>query len=321
MEVKLDEKDRKLLLALDFHARDSYAGLARRIGTSKQAVDYKLKRLEKLGVINGYYALVNTPNLGYSYCRLLVTLKGTTEETRKNIASFLRKENKVFWLLWMQGQYDMIIDIWAKSTDEFRIFIGECMSRFGKHVKNRSEHIVTDVIHFQNRYITNQAATEEFHLKQSEIQEIDEIDKKLLVFICEDARMPLVNLAEKLGASSVTIANRIRNLEKKGIIAGYRPNIDHNKLGYGYYKIFLNLSNPSAENLKAVKEYLKQQPLVLYIVEGIGFPGDIDFEMVAESPIQLDEFVRRLREAFPGIIADYMALLFTDTLKVKYLPF
>ena len=236
--------------------------------------------------------------------------------------SYLNKEERVFWWFRMQGQFDLLIDSWAKSIDEFRIFIEEYMSKYGKYVKRRSENIATNVIHFQNRYITNQVASEEFHLKQSgKILEIDEVDKKLLKLLCEDARMSLVHIAKKLEMSAVAVANRIRNLEQKKIITGYRPNIDHNKLGYGYYKIFLNLSNPSAENLRIVKSYLKQQPLVLYIIEGIGFPGDIDLEMAAKSPLQLDGFIKNLREAFPGIIADYMALLYTDLLKVRYMPF
>ena len=150
---------------------------------------------------------------------------------------------------------------------------------------------------------------------------IDDTDKKILRLLSEDARMPLVDLANKLGISAVAIAARIRKLEQKKVVGGYRPNIDHSRLGYGYYKIFLNLSVASAENLKAVKAYLSQQPLVLYLIEGVGFPADMDFEMVAQSPLELDDFMRKLRAAFPGIIADYSALLFTTTLKVRYLPF
>ncbi|MBI3037014.1 Lrp/AsnC family transcriptional regulator [Candidatus Woesearchaeota archaeon] len=320
--VKLGKLDRKLLLALDFHARDSLTKLAKEIGSSKQTVDYKLRRLERLGVINGYVALVNTPALGYFYCRLLVTLQGTTALVVKEITTYCKSDSRVFWLFEMQGSFDLLIDMWAKSVDEFRVFVEQFMSKFGKFVKRRSENIATTVIHFQNRYITGQVATEEFKLSQSLTPAIfDDLDKKLLHLLSDDARMSLVALSEKLGISAVAVAARIRKLEQKKIIGGYRPRIDHNKLGYGYYKIFLNLSVASAENLKAVKAYLAQQPLVLYVVEGIGFPADMDFEMAAQSPLELDSFMRNLKAAFPGIIADYMALLFTATLKVRYSPF
>lgn len=320
--VKLGKLDRKLLLALDFHARDSLTELAKRIGSSKQTVDYKLRRLERLGVINGHVALVNTAALGYFYCRLLVTLQGATASVVKEITTYCKSDSMVFWLLEMQGSFDLLIDMWAKSIDEFRVFVESFMSKFGSYVKRRSENIATTVIHFQNRYITGQVESEEFNLRQTAAAVvIDNTDKKLLRLLSEDARTPLVDLATKLGISAVAVAARIRKLEKKKIIGGYRPSIDYSKLGFGYYKIFLNVSVASAENLKAVKAYLSQQPLVLYIVEGIGFPADIDFEMAAQSPLELDDFMRKLRSAFPGIIADYNALLFTGTLKVRYLPF
>ena len=322
MMTNLDARDRKLLLAIDFHARDSYAHLAKAVGSSKQAVDYKLKRLQKLGVIKGYYALVDTTLLGYFYCRLLVTLQGASDEVINEITKELLKEKRVLWLLTTQGQYDLLIDLWTLGLDEFRVFAEDFMSRFGKYVKRKSENIITNTIHFQNRYLTRQSSTEEFRLKQSDKRvQIDDIDRKLLSELCKDARIHVVKLAKVVKLSSVAVARRIRNLEREGVIAGYRPNIDHNKLGFGYYKILLNLSIPSRENLHAVKEYIKHQPLSLYIVEGVGIPGDLDFEIVAQSPFQIDELIRKLRSTFPGLISDYAALLYTSVLKVSYLPF
>ncbi len=320
--TKLDKLDRKLLVSIDFHARDSYAKLAKRIGTSKQSVDYKLRRLEKAGIIKGYIALINTPALGYFYCRLLITLQGATAAVVKEITTYCERDSRVFWLFEMQGSFDLIIDFWAGSINEFRIFTEALMQNFGGYIKRRSENIVTDAIHFQNRYITDQKKSESFHLREAKTPiKIDDIDRKLLRLLSEKARLPLVDLAKALRISAAAIAARVKKLERKSVIAGYRPNLDHNKLGYGYYKIFLNLSFPSTDNLNAVKEYLSQQPCVLYVVEGIGLPADMDFELVSESPLQLDEFIRKLRATFPGIIADYNALLFTGILKVRYLPF
>lgn len=51
--------------------------------------------------------------------------------------------------------------------------------------------------------------------------ELDEIDKKLLTLLMDDARQPVVSLAKQVGIARTTAISRINNLEKRGVIAGY----------------------------------------------------------------------------------------------------
>ena len=73
----------------------------------------------------------------------------------------------------------------------------------------------------------------------------DELDLKILRIIAENARMPLIEIADKLKADDRTIAFRIKQLEKKKVIQGYRVNLNLAKLGYEYYKINFILDNYS----------------------------------------------------------------------------
>ena len=78
------------------------------------------------------------------------------------------------------------------------------------------------------------------------------------------------------------VAYRIKKLEDNKIIEGYRPIIDHNKIGYTYFKILINLNKVSKDNIRLLKNYIKNNPLVIYIVEGVGIPGDIDLELMVK---------------------------------------
>ena len=153
------------------------------------------------------------------------------------------------------------------------------------------------------------------------ITEIDDSDRKLLLLLSNDSRVSLVKLSQSLNLTPVAVGNRIRKLEEEGIIRGYRPNIEYETLGFGYYKIFLNLSSGSSGSLTSVREYLSGQPQVLYIIEGIGLPADLDFEVAIQSPLELGIFMRKLRTAFPGVIADYSAMMFGKQLKLQHVPF
>ncbi len=321
INMKLDMKDEKLLFELDFNARAPYSELAKKVGLSKQGTEYKVRNLLKKGVVKGFYPVINVPKLGYFYCRLPLTLQNVNRDKRQEIIKYLIDHPKVFWLFQMQGPWDIFLVIWAKSITEFKDFIEELMGRFGPHIKRKLESIGTDVIHLKHRYLLRTQKTPEIHIKETDERvEIDELDRRILTQLCADARMPLVELAKKIGASAKVIAYRIKRMEQQELILGYRPIINHPAIGYTYYKLFINLNNISKEELGKLKEYVKLNPLVIYLVEAIGFPADLDIEIMVQSNQQLFDFIEDLRFKFPTIIGDYQTVTFIDTLKVRYLP-
>ncbi|WP_343488085.1 Lrp/AsnC ligand binding domain-containing protein [Allomuricauda sp. d1] len=91
---------------------------------------------------------------------------------------------------------------------------------------------------------------------------IDGIDKKILRFLMEDARKPILEIARQIGISGAAIHQRLRKLEASGLISGSKFVINPKVLGYttmAYIGIFLDkaMSNP-----RAVKE-LEKIPEVL----------------------------------------------------------
>ena len=320
--VKLDLKDKKILFELDFNARMPYSLLAKNVGLSKQGAEYKVNNLIKKGVIEGFYPVINVPKLGYKYCRLLVTLQNMTKEKQQEIVDYLLKHHKVFWLFKMHGVYDFLIVIWVKELSEFREFKEEMESKFEGHIKRAVENIMTDVIHYQHRYLLGIKDTREIHLKEvSELIKLDELDKKIIDVLSENARLPLVEIAKKVHESAKVVGNRIKKLEQKKIIEGYRPIISHAKIGYTYYKLFIELNKKAKEELKKLKAYIKSSPLTLYLVEGVALPSDLEIEIIVKSNQQLFEFIEDLRFKFPTLIGEYQTVIFVETLKVKYLPF
>jgi len=66
---------------------------------------------------------------------------------------------------------------------------------------------------------------------------IDSIDERIVNELSKDSKMTLRRLAKKLGISAVTAMNRIKALEKEGIIRNYTIKVDYEKLGYGTHVI------------------------------------------------------------------------------------
>ena len=96
----------------------------------------------------------------------------------------------------------------------------------------------------------------------NDIVRIDGIDKKILRYLMEDARRPILEIARSIGISGAAVHQRLRKLERSGLISGSKFTINPKALGYrtlAYIGIFLEkaMSNP-----RAVKE-LERIPEVL----------------------------------------------------------
>jgi DNA-binding Lrp family transcriptional regulator len=322
MSINIDLKDKKILFELDFDARQGYSELGKKVGLSKQVVEYRINNLVKSGIIKEFYPVVNVPKLGYFYCRLSLTLQNIGPEELQKMREDLLANEKAFWIIEMQGNFDLFFATWCKSLTEFRKFADDFMIKYSRYVKVKTENIATDVIHYQHRYLLGKKDTMELHVAETDKRvEIDELDKKILRLLCENARISLVDIGQKLKEHPKTIAYRISRLEKIKLIEAYRISIDHTKLGYTYYKIFLNISNYHNEEIKRLKEFIKRNPATIYIVEGIGLHADLDFEMMIKDNKELFDFIKELRKEFPKIIENYNTVIFMETLKVRYLPF
>ena len=62
--------------------------------------------------------------------------------------------------------------------------------------------------------------------------ELNEVDKKILKALLEDARLSSRQIAKNVGVSTGTVLSRIKKMEEEGLIKGYSALLDHEKLGY-----------------------------------------------------------------------------------------
>jgi len=66
------------------------------------------------------------------------------------------------------------------------------------------------------------------------MREIDHINRKILQELSRDGRLANVELAERVGLSPSACLRRVQELERSGVIAGYRAVLDLDKRGIGF---------------------------------------------------------------------------------------
>jgi len=91
---------------------------------------------------------------------------------------------------------------------------------------------------------------------------IDGIDKKILRTLMEDARIPILEIARNVDISGAAIHQRLRKLEKSGIISGSKFVINPKMLGYETVAFIGVYLDKAIQNPEAIKQ-LKKVPAVL----------------------------------------------------------
>ncbi|WGK66148.1 Lrp/AsnC ligand binding domain-containing protein [Croceiramulus getboli] len=91
---------------------------------------------------------------------------------------------------------------------------------------------------------------------------IDGIDKIILRALMEDARTPILEIARQVGISGAAVHQRMRKLEKSGLIKGSKFVIDPKILGYRTMAFIGVYLDRAANNARAVRQ-LKDIPEVI----------------------------------------------------------
>jgi len=119
----------------------------------------------------------------------------------------------------------------------------------------------------------------------------DEIDRKILGLLQDDARISYAELGRRVGLTTPAVIERVRKLEDGGIITGYRAGIDTAKVGLPI-TAFIRMSITGVDYSHIIK-VAQGSKEVLECHRGTG--GDSFIMKVAVSSVEhLQEMIDRL---------------------------
>jgi Lrp/AsnC family transcriptional regulator, leucine-responsive regulatory protein len=319
--IKLDKKDRKLLYELDLNSRQSYHKLAKKIGLSKDSVIYRIKKLQAEGVIKQFHTIIDTGKLGYTSFRLYLDLVKTTPKDKDDIINYLKSKKCVTWMVSIDGSYDLGIWVLTKSVKEMNNFWKELHEKYNKFLGNVDMSVFTKVSYFPRSYLLEKKYNDkEFaFITEPEELKIDGVDFEILKLIAPNARIKITEIASKLDLTTKTIISRIKELERKNIIIGYRTLFDLEKLGYQYFKVHFVLQDYTKEQEREFRNYIKQHPNIIYDNEVLG-GSNIEIEIQVKDLVELRGIIGEIQTKFFKIIEDYKQMSFYEEHKFVFLP-
>ncbi|MBY6142218.1 Lrp/AsnC family transcriptional regulator [Leisingera daeponensis] len=129
----------------------------------------------------------------------------------------------------------------------------------------------------------------------------DQFDRKILQALAEDGRISNSQLAQKIGLSPSPCWQRVRRLEKEGVISGYRAILDQEKLGAPeVVMIEVVLDRHDDEILEAFGTTMERIPEVLEVHLTTG-EYDYLIKVAVNGTRGYEEFLRRKLYRVPGI--------------------
>ena len=114
------------------------------------------------------------------------------------------------------------------------------------------------------------------------VKDLDRIDRKILRLLQDDGRMSVTELADKVGLSVTPCSERVKRLERDGVISGYHARLNPQALGQSLL-VFVELK--LAAKSGAIFDEFRREVLKLpSVLECHLVSGDFDYLIKARIP-------------------------------------
>lgn len=149
---------------------------------------------------------------------------------------------------------------------------------------------------------------------------IDKIDRKIIQLLQHDGKMKIKEIANALKMTNTPIFDRIKRLEKNGVIAGYSTIVDKDKLGFQLVAFCeVSLESHQKEFLRQFVQDIKNLPEV---VECYHMAGTIDYmlKIFVQDMTHYQTFIADKLAALPNIGRVRSSFVMTEIKNHHVLP-
>lgn len=295
----MDKLGWKVLEILDWNGRMPMNKIAQRVGSNKDVVAYRMKRLEQEDVIVRYYPLLDMQKLGYHTSRLMFDLEELDSEKEREFIQFLDKDINAGLIFRMDYPYRYGIVLWTKSVYDIEQVIIKIKRKLGKALIRYTYSLFCTYKLYPKDYLFGKKLHERsITLAPRSAVKYDVHDYRILKELANNARLSTVQIAQNLGIPQTTVSRKIKQLEKSGIILGYRAEINFIKLGFMNY--FFEIYLDDNHNLSQIESWANTKRNVMWLQKIIG-TCDIEVEVEVKDRVELEALLNELRSKFKNI--------------------
>jgi Lrp/AsnC family transcriptional regulator, leucine-responsive regulatory protein len=120
---------------------------------------------------------------------------------------------------------------------------------------------------------------------------LDETDLRLIRMLLRDGRTPYKSLASEVGLTAPACADRVRRLKKRGVITGYRAEVDWACLGFPVSAI-IRIAAPAEQGPSLLKKF-RETPNVVEVMRVTGSDSYI-LHVLTRSSMDLEAVIDKI---------------------------
>ncbi len=134
--IQLDEIEKKILKKLANNSRTPIIEIAKAVKTSSKNVAYRIEKLRKQEIIEGYSLCIDYEKVGFERYKLFIKTKNMTEQKEKFFIQYSRMHPYILYYSKSIGENDVEIELIVKNSVHLREIIAQIRNKFSDVIKS-----------------------------------------------------------------------------------------------------------------------------------------------------------------------------------------
>jgi len=157
-------------------------------------------------------------------------------------------------------------------------------------------------------------------MQRDSVYTLDKLDRRILDLLQQNGRMSMTELADTVGLTVTPCIERVRRLERDGVITGYHARINPSALDAGLL-VFVEISM-SSKSERTFEEFRREVLCVPQVLECHLVSGDFDY-MVKARIKEISQYRNLLGDILlrlPGVTQTKSCVVMEEVKETQFIP-
>ncbi|MCK5233601.1 MAG: Lrp/AsnC family transcriptional regulator [Candidatus Aenigmarchaeota archaeon] len=320
----LSIKDRKILKELFDDGRLPFSVIAKRVGLSKEVVNYRVKKLIEKRILIRFNTVIDVSKLGWQIYFINIRLRNIDDVVEEEIIKLMANHPNIAQVLKCIGTYDLVLKVFVKDYIEANNLMKSIEVKFKTHIAEYAIDFVEQEVTIPLPFLYEPFKIKEYQSipkKDTNKVSVSSIDLQILKTVSHDARMPVADIAKKTGISRELARHHLKKLEKNNVIIKYRPSAwsGTKSIGYSWYLVMLKLNELNKTTEKKLQSYILNNLNMTYYYKCMG-THDIMFEIRPKTSDELNNVIMKMRSILKTGLKSHKLTIILKEYKYTYFP-
>lgn len=294
---RLTALEREIITVAQLRAGANVTTLAKLCKRPAHQVRYVLTKLSDEGIIRPLVSL-NLHALGWVYASVHFTSLSSRLLNPQEVIRKLKNTRQITYVSCFSTEPQYEVSFAVDSIHSVQPYIeelSETLSIAEKTIAIRLESVLSGRKYLSKNQHPGMPLVSR---KTEDIFQIDSVDRKLLHLLVTEPRLSIRRLAGLAGLPETSARLRIRKLEEKKIISGFRYHFQNDRFSVLDFKILIYTTMSSRKFRKEFESFVDGHPNVIHRSTCLA-PWDFELEVEVEAPNQAAALCHEIRAKFP----------------------